>query len=108
MRQHANKDARRLWNGRITELLLQGFPPIHGLAVGFCWPYKDEFDARYVIRNWRMADMKAALPEVVAKNQPLQFRTWWPGAPMMAGVYDIPFPVGTDVVAPDIAIVPMN
>ncbi len=108
MRLHANKDARQLWNEHITRLLLQGFPPVSGLAVGFCWPYKDEFDARYVIRNWRMAGMKAALPEVVASKQPLQFRTWWPGAPMTAGVYGIPFPAGTDVVVPDIAIVPMN
>jgi hypothetical protein len=27
---------------------------------------------------------------VVAKASPLQFRKWWPGAPMRPGVYDIP------------------
>jgi 5-formyltetrahydrofolate cyclo-ligase len=37
----------------------------------------------------------------------LQFRKWWPGAPMARGVYDIPFPDGTELVAPDAAIVPM-
>src|SRR6185436_2040899 len=36
------------------------------------------------------------------------FRAWWPGAPMTAGVYDIPIPDGTAIVAPDAAIVPMN
>jgi hypothetical protein len=48
------------------------------------------------------------LPEVVAKATPLQFRKWWPGAPMRPGVYDIPVPDGTEIVVPDIAIVPMN
>jgi hypothetical protein len=45
---------------------------------------------------------------VVAKASPLQFRKWWPGAPMTRGVYDIPIPDGTELVVPDAAIVPMN
>jgi 5-formyltetrahydrofolate cyclo-ligase len=45
---------------------------------------------------------------VADKKGPLQFRKWWPGAPMKAGVYDIPFPDGTELVVPDAAIVPMN
>ena len=42
------------------------------------------------------------------KASPLQFRAWWPGAPMTKGVYDIPIPDGTALVVPDAAIVPMN
>jgi 5-formyltetrahydrofolate cyclo-ligase len=77
-------------------------------VVGFCWPYKGEFDARCVIRRWRDQGATAALPEVVAKGRPLRFRKWWPGAPMTPGVYEIPVPDGTDIVTPDIALVPMN
>ena len=39
---------------------------------------------------------------------PLQFRVWSPGVLMRAGVYDIPVPDGTEIVVPDMAIVPMN
>jgi 5-formyltetrahydrofolate cyclo-ligase len=99
---------RRRYNERITEHLLAGFDVPPETIVGYCWPYKGEFDARYAIRRWRERGATAALPEVVASKTPLQFRTWWPGAPMKPGVYDIPVPDGTDIVVPDVAIVPMN
>ena len=99
---------RRGWNERMTALLEQGFPTFAGRVVGFCWPYKGEFDARFAVRYWRDHGATAALPEVVAKAQPLRFRAWWPGAPTTPGVYDIPVPSGTDIVTPDVAVVPMN
>ncbi|MBX9811238.1 MAG: 5-formyltetrahydrofolate cyclo-ligase [Burkholderiales bacterium] len=102
------QEQRGPWNERVTELLWRGFPITAGMVVGFCWPFKGEFDARFVIRRWREQGATAALPEVVAKGEPLQFRKWWPGAPMTPGVYDIPVPAGTDILIPDIAIVPMN
>ena len=101
-------EQRRQWNEKITELLWTGFPISPGMVVGFCWPFKGEFDPRFVIRRWREQGITAALPEVVAKGQPLQFRKWWPGAPMTPGVYDIPVPAGTEILIPDVAIVPMN
>lgn len=107
-RAAVSRDERSRWNDRITESLSQAFPISAGMVVGFCWPYKGEFDARFVIRRWRDQGATAALPVVVAKGRPLQFRKWWPGAPMTPGVYEIPVPDGTDVVIPDIALVPMN
>lgn len=103
-----SREQRAPWNERITELLWHGFPITAGMVVGFCWPFKGEFDARFVIRRWREQGVTAALPEVVANDRPLQFRKWWPGAPMTPGVYDIPVPAGTDILIPDVAIVPMN
>ena len=102
------REQYRRWNEQITALLWNGFPVTAGMVVGFCWPFKGEFDARFVIRRWREQGATAALPEVVAKGQPLQFRKWWPGAPMTPGVYGIPVPAGTDILIPDVAIVPMN
>jgi 5,10-methenyltetrahydrofolate synthetase len=99
---------RRGWNERITTFLEQGFPALARRVVAFCWPYKSEFDARFAVRYWRDHGATAALPEVVAKAQPLRFRAWWPGAPTTPGVYDIPVPSGTDIVTPDVAVVPMN
>jgi 5-formyltetrahydrofolate cyclo-ligase len=101
-------EERRRWNDAITRSLEAGIPVPAGAVVAFCWPFKGEFDARYAVRHWRERGAVAALPEVTGKGQPLQFRKWWPGAPMRRGVYDIPFPADTEVVVPDIAIVPMN
>jgi|LNFM01.2.fsa_nt_gb 5-formyltetrahydrofolate cyclo-ligase len=99
---------RAQWGQRMTALLVTCIPIPAGAVVGFCWPFKAEFDARFAVRQWRDAGAVTALPEVVAKAQPLRFRQWWPGAPMTRGVYDIPLPDGTPEVLPDIAIVPMN
>lgn len=101
-------DVLRQRNAAITELLASGFPMLAGMIVGFCWPFKQELDARFAIRRFRDRGATAALPAVVEKKSPLQFRKWWPGAPMKPGVYDIPIPDGTEIVLPDAAIAPMN
>jgi 5,10-methenyltetrahydrofolate synthetase len=100
--------ARNAWNDAVTTQLATGFSMPEEAIIGYCWPYKGEFDARYAVRRWREQGATAALPEVVEAKAPLQFRKWWPGAPMRPGVYDIPVPDGTEVVIPDVAIVPMN
>lgn len=107
-REAVAPDERRRWNNAITRHLEAALSVPPGSIVGFCWPFKGEFDARYAARHWRDRGGMSALPEVVGKGEPLQFRKWWPGAPMRPGVYDIPVPVDTDVVVPDIALVPMN
>jgi len=108
MRAASDPLARKDSNERITRNLLDGFEMPAEATVGICWPYKGEFDARHALKRWREQGAVAALPEVVQNKAPLQFRLWWPGAPMRAGVYDIPVPHGTEVLVPDVAIVPMN
>jgi 5-formyltetrahydrofolate cyclo-ligase len=58
-----------------------------------------------LIRRLRRA-ARAALPEVVRKGEPLQFREWWPGAPMASGVYDLPVPQGTELLVPQALLIP--
>ncbi len=99
---------RREWNDAVSACIETCFPLLANMAIGFCWPYQGEFDARFAIRYFRERGATAALPAVMGKDRPLQFRQWWPGAPMTPGVYDIPVPDGTAPVAPDAAIVPMN
>ena len=107
-RAACSQEQRKAWNDRITEHLAAAFDIPCDAVVGFCWPYKGEFDARFAIRHWREHGAVAALPEVVDSKAPLRFSKWWPGAPMRPGVYDIPVPDGTEVVVPDVAVVPMN
>ena len=99
---------RREWSAAISACVQSCFPRLAQMTIGFCWPYQGEFDARFAIRYFRERGATAALPAVVDKASPLQFRKWWPGAPMTRGVYDIPVPDGTGLVVPDAAIVPMN
>jgi 5-formyltetrahydrofolate cyclo-ligase len=101
-------DERHHWNERVSVLLERIVPVAPDTVIGFCWPFKGEIDARFAVRHWRERGATAALPEVVAKAGPLQFREWWPGAPMKPGVYGIPVPDGTPALVPDIVIAPMN
>jgi 5-formyltetrahydrofolate cyclo-ligase len=101
-------EQRSAWNEAITASLIDAFEMPGETVVGFCWPFKGEFDARFAVRRWRENGALAALPEVTAQRMPLQFRLWKPGDPMRPGVYDIPVPDGTEIVLPDAAVVPMN
>jgi 5-formyltetrahydrofolate cyclo-ligase len=94
------------WSEAITASLVSGFPLLGGLAIGFYWPMQGEFDSRFAIRRFREAGAVAALPVVVQKQAPLQFREWWPGVATGRGVFDLPVPEGTRVVVPQAVLMP--
>jgi 5,10-methenyltetrahydrofolate synthetase len=85
---------------------MAGFPILKSMVVGFCWPFQREFDSRFAIREFRRQGAVAALPVVVQRGAPLQFRQWWPGAPVARGVFDLPVPDGTAVVQPQALLIP--
>ncbi len=107
-REALSEVERARFNEQITARLEQGFSMLSHAVVGLCWPYRGEFDGRFVARRWREQGAITALPEVPGKAQPLIFRKWWPGAPMRAGVYGIPVPDATEIVIPDAVLAPMN
>jgi 5-formyltetrahydrofolate cyclo-ligase len=96
----------REWNETITGLVLEGFPILQRMAVGFYWPYRGEVDPRFTIHRLREGGARAALPVVVQKNAPLQFREWWPGVRTSPGALNLPVPDGTDVVEPEALLIP--
>lgn len=106
-RQAAPLQDRRNWSLAISLLLLHGLPWKEGLTLGFCWPYKDEYDARPLLRTLRERGVKTALPVVVQRGEPLLFRLWSPGVAMANGPLGIPYPVGTPQVDPDMVLVPL-
>lgn len=107
-RKSLERGDRKTRNAAIDGWLDKGFPALGGLTIGFCWPFAAEPEPRFAVRRWRAMGSRAALPVVVAPGMPLEFREWWPGMPMKAGVYDIPYPVGSDRLLPQAAIVPVN
>lgn len=78
-----------------------------GKVVGFCWPYQAEYDARALVLNCIEHGARGALPVVVAPRTPLIFREWDLDTEMAPGVYDIPVPISTPQVVPDIILVPL-
>ena len=97
---------RREMDQRITERLLEAARPLSGASVGFYWPMKGEFDPRVLVLRWREQGARAALPVVVRKAAPLEYREWWPDVSTAPGVFNLPVPQGTDVLVPDVVLVP--
>ncbi|MCY7308014.1 MAG: 5-formyltetrahydrofolate cyclo-ligase [Rhodoferax sp.] len=90
----------------ITETLLTHFTPKAGTVVALYWPFKGEFEPRHVVRHWRNCGVRTVLPVVVEKAHPLQFREWWPGVATVPGVFNLPVPQGTELLIPDLLLMP--
>ena len=97
---------RRALDERITATLLEVFPMLAGRVVGFYWPMGGEFDPRVAVMQLRRKGSKTALPVVVRKAEPLEFREWWPGIATIPGVYDLPIPQGVPAIVPQANLVP--
>jgi 5,10-methenyltetrahydrofolate synthetase len=94
--------------GAIDAHLVRAFAQLAAGTAAFCWPYRNEYDARHVAYRLRLRGAKTALPVVVAGGQPLIFRLWKPGEALARGVYDIPYPAAGAAIVPDTLLVPMN
>ncbi|MDA1117507.1 MAG: 5-formyltetrahydrofolate cyclo-ligase [Proteobacteria bacterium] len=92
----------------IDSHLERGFPGLRGATVAFCWPIRNEYDARHLARTLRAAGALTALPVVVAPKTPLVFREWHPGVTLARGPLDIPYPVGSRALEPRAVLLPMN
>jgi 5-formyltetrahydrofolate cyclo-ligase len=98
---------RRDWGqaieGRLRSLL-QEQPRI---VLGVYWPFQAEFDPRSLI-DWLIGQGSAvALPAVVDKKGPLEYRAWRPGEPLVDGVWNIPVPQIRDIVTPSSVLAPL-
>src|SRR2546423_11586645 len=96
------------WRQRIDGYLERSFPGLAQRRVAFCWPIKNEYDARHLARTLRGRGALTALPVVVAPKQPLAFREWHPGIELATGPLDIPYPIGSPEIIPEAVLLPMN
>jgi 5-formyltetrahydrofolate cyclo-ligase len=101
-------EALRAHRAAIDRHLTRAFPNLARGVVALCWPYKNEYDARFLARRLRQAGAVTALPVVVAPRSPLIFREWHPGVALARGVYDIPYPPASREVVPTTVLLPMN
>ena len=100
-------DDRRKHATRVANELEQLIEIERNLIVSAYWPFKGEVDLRFWMREIIRRGCHIALPVVVEKGKPLQFRAWNPGARMKLGIWNIPVPVDEKVVMPDVIIAPL-
>jgi len=76
-------------------------------VLGVYWPFRAEFDPRALVETLVAAGRGVALPVVVDRRGPLEYRAWAPGEPLVAGVWDIPIPEQRKVVTPSMVLAPL-
>ena len=100
-------DDRKIKSERIAEKAERAIGKVGGRTISLYWPFRGEPD----LRNWLIEIVdrggRIALPVVVEKNRPLEFRLWSPGEPLERGVWNILVPVRGTVVLPDVVIAPV-
>jgi 5-formyltetrahydrofolate cyclo-ligase len=106
-RQAIPQDERRRLQPLILDLVEQPFPELANALVGFYWPIRGEIGLHGLVRRLVEQGARAALPVVVEKGRPLEFRAWRPGAPLERGVWNIPIPATREVVRPTALLVPL-
>ncbi|MEM7122897.1 MAG: 5-formyltetrahydrofolate cyclo-ligase [Pseudomonadota bacterium] len=83
-----------------------GFP--NGAVVSGYLPVDDEFDVVPFLAAANQHGCATGLPFVPGKAEPLVFRAWAPGDPLVDGALNIPVPPDdAPVVAPTLLLVPM-
>jgi 5-formyltetrahydrofolate cyclo-ligase len=106
LRQGLPAADRRRWSERILGQLRTLLAERPGV-LGVYWPFRAEFDPRPLI-DWAVAAGRdVALPVVVDKKGPLDYRTWRPGEPLVDGVWNIPVPERGAVVTPRVVLAPL-
>lgn len=102
-----NAENRQAMSERIATGLDQIIGKVAGRIVSSYWPFRGEPD----LRDWAIRLIgrggRIALPVVIQKGWPLEFRLWSPGDPLERGVWDILVPSRGPSVLPDVVIAPV-
>lgn len=100
--------ARQEADARLAERLDAVIGDVSGQIISLYWPFRGEPDLRGWAAGCRSRGATTALPVVLAKGAPLEFRIWEDGMSLERGVWKIPIPpASAEVVLPDIVIAPV-
>lgn len=101
-------EERRSLSPRIVERLEETIGDVRGLVVSGYSPFRGEPALHELLKRIASRGGCTALPVVLARGEPLQFRSWAPGEPTEKGVWSIPIPTArAAVVVPDVIIAPV-
>jgi 5-formyltetrahydrofolate cyclo-ligase len=92
----------------LAEVVLRHCPPPAGALVAGFWPMGDEIDIRPLMRRLEAAGHTLALPVTPPRGQPLLFRRWRCGGPLVPGRFgtSVP-PEDAEAVIPAALLVPL-
>lgn len=107
LRREMHLDAHRQANESIQKALLRRLPPGSRDLVGCYWPFRREFDCIPYMREIIRSGGRVALPVVIGRGQPLEFRCWTETAAMESGVWNILHPASGDPVFPAALVIPL-
>jgi len=108
LRETMPPEARATASGALSLYLGALLARLGPRCLGFCWPYRGEFDALPLVSRRVAAGGRAALPVVLAPGQPMVFREWTPDSPMVEDRYGIPIPASGPNGVPDVILLPVN
>jgi 5,10-methenyltetrahydrofolate synthetase len=94
-------------SARIAKGLDRRLERIAGRVIGVYWPIKGEPNLYPWIRRLAETGVTFALPVVIRKGWPLEYRPWRPGEALERGFWNIPVPANGPVVLPDVIIAPV-
>src|SRR5712671_2392356 len=106
LRQALPAEERRRWGTQIEAQLRDLLAERPGI-LGVYWPFRAEFDPRPLIEGAVAEVRRIALPVVVDKKGPLEYRAWRPGETLVDGVWNIPVPEKREVVIPAMVLAPV-
>lgn len=106
LRQDMPASQRRLLGEKIEAGVKAALAAAPG-PLGVYWPFRAEFDPRGIVEWAVAAGRVVALPVVVDRKGPLEYRAWKPGEPLVDGVWNIPVPEKRELVVPEAVLAPL-
>lgn len=87
--------------------ILSAIGDLRGRIVSAYWPIRGEPDLRPLLEEVNRRGGRTALPVVVEKKHPLEFRFWQAGDKLERGAWGIPTPAVRTLCIPDIILAPV-
>lgn len=93
----------------LDQQLRAALDSIAGGVLAFYWPIQAEFDPRPAITAWLAGNSarQAALPVVMGKQQPLQFRAWSSATVMQPAGFGTSVPSTGEWLVPTVLLIPL-
>ena len=107
LRREMPLDFHQQANQAIERELYRQLPSDSHRLVGCYWPFRREFNCIPYMREVLRRGGRVALPVVIGRGRPLEFRCWTEKAAMERGVWDIPHPASGEAVFPSALVIPL-
>jgi 5-formyltetrahydrofolate cyclo-ligase len=109
LRKQPSREDYVRWSEAVELHLVDQLSRLNPGILGAYWPHRDEYDPMPLAAWHAGRSGNVALPAVVGRAQPLEYRPWSPDTPMVPGRFSfgIPEPVNGPAVLPDLLLVPL-